>query len=162
MPNDRFAADAARWRMFPVQFATRAAQPGSKDTHDRRQIHRSNVLFRRYRGIRGADRHARRIGGEILCTRQIADALAQAEHTDIEVAHRHALSLKNLPAPVELYEIVLSGVLRQYAIDPVCKMQVDTRRDAGDLHFNQKTYWLCLLACVERFAKQPDAYIQGS
>lgn len=102
---------------------------------------------------------AQAIGGEILCTRQIADALAQTSCPDIHVAHRHAVSLKNLPEPVDLYEIVLAGVLRQYAIDPVCKMQVDTRRAAGDLHFNQKTYWFCSLECVERFAKQPTAYI---
>jgi YHS domain-containing protein len=37
-------------------------------------------------------------------------------------------------------------------------MQVDTRRAAGDLHFNNKTYWFCSLSCVERFAKQPALY----
>lgn len=99
------------------------------------------------------------MGSEILCIRQVADTRARAGSPDIEVAQRHPVSLKNLPAPVDTYEIVLSGVLRQYAMVPVRKMQVDTRRAAGDLHFNQKTYWLCSLACVERFTQQPAAYI---
>ena len=69
------------------------------------------------------------------------------------------MRLKNLPQPVDLYEIVLSGVSREYAIDPVCKMQVDTAHAAGHLHFNQQTYWFCSLSCVERFAGQPSAYV---
>jgi YHS domain-containing protein len=61
---------------------------------------------------------------------------------------------------MDLYEIVLSGASRQYAIDPVCKMQVDMRRATGDLQFNGKRYWFCSLSCVERFAKQPSSYVQ--
>jgi len=44
-------------------------------------------------------------------------------------------------------------------VDPVCKMQVDTTHAAGDLHYNQKTYWFCSLHCAERFAKQPSLYV---
>ena len=98
-------------------------------------------------------------GGEILCTRQIAEMLADAEVPDFDVEHQGAVALRNLPEPVDLYAIVLSGVTREYAIDPVCKMQVDTRRAAGDLHFNNKTYWFCSLSCVERFVQQPSAYV---
>jgi adenylate cyclase len=98
-------------------------------------------------------------GGEILCTQQIAQILAAAGIPDIEVKHRRLVTLRNLPEPVDLYEIVLSGIARVYAIDPVCKMQVDTRHAAGDLHFNDKTYWFCSLSCVERFARQPAAYV---
>ena len=67
--------------------------------------------------------------------------------------------MKNLPYPVDLYEVVLSGCAREYAIDPVCKMQVDKRRAAGDLHFDKRTYWFCSLACVERFAREPLSYV---
>ena len=66
--------------------------------------------------------------------------------------------LKNLPQPMDLYEIVLSDASRQYVIDPVCKMQIDKQRAAGELHFNNKKYWFCSLLCVQRFAKQPSAY----
>src|SRR5438552_4715088 len=102
---------------------------------------------------------ARAIGGQILCTKYVAQALAQAGISDIEIEHQGSVSLRNLPQPIDLYEIVLSGSSREYAIDPVCKMQVDTKRAAGDLHFNRKTYWFCSLECVERFAKHPSSYV---
>lgn len=98
-------------------------------------------------------------GGEILCTKEAADILMAAAAADISVEHQGSASLKNLPHPVDLFSIVLAGVSRQYAIDPVCKMQVDTLRAAGDLHFEHKTYWFCSLSCVEKFARQPAAYI---
>lgn len=127
-------------------------------------LHHGSALFR-------ANRHfgstvnlaarvaARAIGGQILCTKYVADTLAQAGIADIEVDYQGLVSLKNLPQPVDLYEIVLSSFSREYAIDPVCKMQVDTRRAAGDLHFNKRTYWFCSLSCVERFARQPSSYV---
>ena len=79
--------------------------------------------------VRGA---AQATGGQILCTRQVADALIGAQTPDVEIEHQGSFSLKNLPHPVDLYEVVLSGCAREYAIDPVCKMQVDKRRAAGD------------------------------
>lgn len=102
---------------------------------------------------------ARAIGGQILCTQCIVDALAQTGDTDIALEHQGLISLRNLPQPMDLYEIVLSSFSREYAIDPVCKMQVDTRRAAGDLHFDNKTYWFCSLKCVERFAQHPSSYV---
>lgn len=105
---------------------------------------------------------ARATGGQVLCTQCVAEALARARLSDVEIEHRGLVSLKNLPQPMELYEIVLSSCPREYAIDPVCKMQVDTRHAAGDLHFNNETYWFCSLACVERFARQPLSYVQSS
>ena len=62
---------------------------------------------------------------------------------------------------MDLYEIVLTGSPREYVIDPVCKMQVDRRRAAGDLRFNNQTYWFCSIICVERFAKQPASYVRA-
>lgn len=105
---------------------------------------------------------ARATGGQILCTKHVADTLTRSEVPDIEIEHQGLVTLKNLPQPVDLFEIVLLGCPREYAIDPVCKMQVDTRRAAGDLHFNNKTYWFCSLSCVERFAQQPALYAQTS
>ena len=102
---------------------------------------------------------ARAIGGQILCTKYVTDTLAHAGITDIEVEYQGVVSLRNLPQPVDLYEIVLSSFSREYAIDPVCKIEVDTRRAARDLHFNKKTYWFRSLSCVERFARQPSSYV---
>ena len=127
-------------------------------------LHHGSALFRGNRYFGSTVNTAARVaaqasGGQILCTKQVAEILVQAGSSDIEVEHQGLVSLRNLPHPVDLYEIVLSGVSREYAIDPVCKMQVDTRRAAGDLHFNNKTYWFCSLSCIERFAKQPSSYV---
>ncbi len=102
---------------------------------------------------------AQATGGQILCTKQTAELLVEMGTPDGEVQHHGTVSLRNLPLPVDLYEIVLSHCLREYAIDPVCKMQVDKRQAVGDLHFNEKTYWFCSLSCVERFANQPSSYV---
>ncbi|NDP41571.1 MAG: YHS domain-containing protein [Aromatoleum sp.] len=101
---------------------------------------------------------AQATGGQILCTRRVADHLAVNGIPDIEVEHQGLFSLRNLPQPVDPYEIVLSDCLREYAIDPVCKMQVEKRHATGDLRYNSTTYWFCSLACVELFARQPSAY----
>jgi adenylate cyclase len=97
-------------------------------------------------------------GGQILGTRHIVDILSQGDTRNIEFEHQGLVSLKNLSQPVDLYEIVLSGFSREYAIDPVCKMQVDKRHAAGELRYNEDKYWFCSLSCVERFAKDPSSY----
>ena len=127
-------------------------------------LHHGSALFRGNRHFGSTVNLAARVaaqatGGQILCTKYVADTLSRAGISDVEVQHRGSVSLRNLPQAVDLYEIVLSSFSREYAIDPVCKMQVDTRRAAGDLHFNQKTYWFCSLSCVERFAKEPASYV---
>ena len=102
---------------------------------------------------------AQAVGGQLLCTESVAQALAQARLADVTLVPRGAAALKNLSEPLDLYEIVLAGSTREFAIDPVCKMQVDKLRAAGDLHVDGRTYWFCSLACVERFARQPAAYV---
>ncbi len=130
-------------------------------------LHHGSALFRgnRYFGSTvnlAARVAARATGGQILCTKYVAETLARSGISDIELEHQGLVSLRNLPQPVDLYEIVLPSCSREYAIDPVCKMQVDTRRAAGDLRFNNKTYWFCSLSCIERFVKQPSSYVEPS
>lgn len=100
-------------------------------------------------------------GGEILGTESVAEILRAARIPGLEVERRGLMRLKNLPQAVQLYEIVLPGVAHEYAIDPVCKMQVDKRHAAGELRYGERTYWFCSLVCIERFAKQPSAYLQA-
>ncbi len=102
---------------------------------------------------------AQAVGGQILCTKAVADLLALASLPEVAVNYHSAASLKNLPQPMDLYEIVLAGAVREYVLDPVCKMQVDKRRAAGELRFNGQTYWFCSFSCVERFTSQPAAYV---
>jgi adenylate cyclase len=126
-------------------------------------LHHGSALFRGNRHFGTSVNLAARVaaqatGGQILCTKHVAETLVQAGLPDIEVEHQGSVLLRNLPHPVDLFEIVLSSFSREYAIDPVCKMQVDKRRAAGSLHFNGKTCWFCSLSCVERFAKEPSSY----
>lgn len=143
-----FAAIAGR-EMFPVV---------------RAGLHHGSAVVRANRFFGTAINLAARVaaqatGGRILCTSDVAEWLGQVGSPGFSIAHRGLVSLRNLPLPVNLYEIVLSTSDREYAIDPVCKMQVDSANAAGDLHFNQKTYWFCSLLCVERFVKNPSSYV---
>jgi class 3 adenylate cyclase/YHS domain-containing protein len=101
---------------------------------------------------------AQATGGRILCTQCVADAVKAAGVANVEIHQQGMASLRNLPEPIALYEIVLASFARDYAIDPVCRMQVDTRDAAGDLQFDGKRYWFCSLECVRRFAKKPKLY----
>lgn len=126
-------------------------------------LHHGTALLRGDRHHGSAVNIAARVaaqatGGQILCTRCVADALGRAPQPDVEVKHQGQVNLRNLPDAMDIYEIVLSGSAHPYAIDPVCKMQVDTLRAVGDLVFNDRKYWFCSLSCVERFARRPESY----
>jgi adenylate cyclase len=130
-------------------------------------LHHGMALFRGNRHFGTSVNVAARVaaqatGGQILCTGDVAHALLDAGTAGIDVQHRGLVSLRNLAEPIDLFELVLRDCAREHAIDPVCKMQVDTRLAAGDLHFDHKTYWFCSLACVERFARQPSAYVPAA
>ena len=101
---------------------------------------------------------AQATGGQILCTKPVADMLGRTANPDIALSFQGEATLKNLPVPVGVYEIALTGTARSYVIDPVCKMQVDLRRAAGQLRVDGRSYWFCSLSCVERFASQPASY----
>jgi adenylate cyclase len=127
-------------------------------------LHHGQALFRgnRYFGstVNVAARvAAQAIGGQILCTKSVAETLIPARISGVEVAHQGPVSLRNIPEPVDVYEVILSGVSRDYAIDPVCKMQVNKRAAPGSLYFGNNRYWFCSLSCVELFARQPLSYV---
>ena len=126
-------------------------------------LHHGSALLRGNRHFGSTINIAARVaaqatGGQILCTECVAETLGRVDVIGFEIKPRGQVSLRNLPDPMELFEVVLSGASRQYAIDPVCKMQVDTQRAVGDLVYDHKKYWFCSLACVERFAKRPHSY----
>ena len=127
-------------------------------------LHHGTALLRANRYFGSTVNTAARVaaqatGGEILCTKQVAELLTQAPSPDIEVTHRRSMQMKNLPQPVDLYEIVSAGISRDCAIDPACKMQIDAAHAAGSLHIQENTYWFCSLSCVGRFASHPGTYI---
>jgi adenylate cyclase len=106
-------------------------------------LHHGSALLRGNRHFGSTVNIAARVaaqatGGQIMCTECVAQALGRADVLDVEIKPQGRVSLRNLPDPMELYEVVLSGTSRQYAIDPVCKMQVDTQRAVGDLVYSNK------------------------
>lgn len=127
-------------------------------------LHHGSALLRgnRYFGSTvniAARTAAQALGGEILCTKGVAENLIQVAAPGIEVQHRGLASLRNLPQPLDMYAIVLASVSRQYAIDPVCQMQVDARHAAGDQRLNGQTYWFCSTSCAEKFSRRPFSYV---
>ena len=156
--SDPISALAALSELY-ASIADRAEFPVVRaGLHHGPALHRGNRLFGTAVNL-AARVAAQATGGQILCTNSVADALVRAGIANLAIQHKGLVSLRNLAEPVDLFEVVLAGCAREFAIDPVCKMQVDTRRAAGDLHFGGKTYWFCSLACVERFARQPVAYV---
>lgn len=156
---DPFAAKDALSALYKA-IANRASFPVV-----RAGVHHGPALLRgnRYYGstVNLAARVAAQAkGGQILGTKSIVEILSHAGTSDVEVEHQGLFSLRNFPQQVDLYEIVLSGFSHEYAIDPICKMQVDKRSAAGELHFEGKKYWFCSLSCVEQFAKEPSLYVR--
>ena len=127
-------------------------------------LHHGSALLRgnRYFGSTvniAARTAAQAIGGEILCSKGVAENLIQLAAPGIEVQHRGLASLRNLPQPLDICAIVLASASRRYAIDPVCQMQVDARHAAGERHLNWWTYWFCSTSCAERFSRHPFSYV---
>jgi Cu+-exporting ATPase len=49
---------------------------------------------------------------------------------------------------------------RKMAIDPVCKMQVDENKAAGESEYQGKTYYFCSPVCKRKFDANPAQYVQ--
>lgn len=127
-------------------------------------LHHGSALLRanRYFGSTvniAARTAAQAIGGEILCTKGVAENLMQVATPGIGVQHRGLTVLRNLAQPLDIYAIVLANVLRQYAIDPVCQMQVDARHATEERRLNGRTYWFCSASCAEKFSRRPFFFV---
>ncbi len=46
------------------------------------------------------------------------------------------------------------------AVDPICKMEVDEKKAAATYEYKGKTYYFCAVGCKERFAQDPEKYIE--
>jgi YHS domain-containing protein len=48
----------------------------------------------------------------------------------------------------------------QMAIDPVCKMQVDEKKNAGTSEYKGTTYYFCAPGCKRKFDAEPEKYLK--
>lgn len=127
-------------------------------------MHHGSALFRsgRYFGSSvniAARTAAQAVGGEIMCTAPVADALASADGHDFAINPMGKVKLKNLPQALDLYRIELTDSSDEFAIDPVCQMRVETRSAAAQSWFNGTHYWFCSLGCSRQFAKSPADFV---
>jgi class 3 adenylate cyclase/YHS domain-containing protein len=87
----------------------------------------------------------------------VGDTVAKvARARGMSVTHLGDFMLRNLVEPVPIYEVHLVASDR-YVIDPVCRMRVDVA-DAIGVRYQGMDYWLCSLACAERFRATPELY----
>lgn len=94
-------------------------------------------------------------GGQVVATEPIAEA---ARRLDIRVVDLGSFDLRNLTAPVALFELELCPLAAGTVIDPVCRMQWQRAEAIGRLRHRDHDYWFCSLACAGRFATDPDHY----
>ena len=46
------------------------------------------------------------------------------------------------------------------AIDPVCRMEIDEKKAAATYAYKGEKYYFCAATCKERFAKEPEKFVQ--
>jgi Cu+-exporting ATPase len=51
--------------------------------------------------------------------------------------------------------------VKTMAIDPVCGMEVDEKKAPATHEYKGKKYYFCAVGCKERFAKDPERFLQG-
>jgi adenylate cyclase len=97
-------------------------------------------------------------GGQTLATTFVATA---ARAMNLRVIELGCFELRNLSAPVELFEIELHAATDGTVIDPVCRMKVARSWAAGHLRHGEVEYLFCSLSCAALFAADPEHYAQG-
>lgn len=93
--------------------------------------------------------------GQILCTESIAAAASHLQ--GVEFLGLGPVSLKNILAPVSIFEVVAARRKGQAEpIDPVCQMRVNPLTAASQLTHGGRTYHFCSAACARTFATQAE------
>ena len=97
---------------------------------------------------------------EVLITRATFEAVGDPP-PDLRVTPRGSHRLRNVREPVEVFLAAASSStdVVDRAIDPVCRMAVDTRASHPSRQFGRQTYWFCSDACAEAFRADPEQYV---
>ncbi|RFZ21386.1 pH-sensitive adenylate cyclase [Mycobacterium marinum] len=94
-------------------------------------------------------------GGQLLATRNVAET---ARRAGTRVAALGTVHLRNVVAPVELYDLDVGAQIGGMVIDPVCRMQVASGDVAGTVHHQGRKYSFCSTGCIAQFVAQPGRY----
>ncbi len=97
-------------------------------------------------------------GGQLLVTERVAFA---ARDLGAIVTHHGAIELRNLTAPVDIYDVRVSSAPDEVAIDLVCQMRVPTTGESVvSLDWSGRRFYFCGLPCVSQFAAAPETYLR--
>jgi adenylate cyclase len=94
--------------------------------------------------------------GEVLATEAIA---AVAREQGLPVVEIGLVPLKNVSKATALSSVGFMVAAIESAVDPVCQTIVDRRAAAGQLCYQQTTYWFCSLTCAAAFGSNPQWHI---
>lgn len=97
-------------------------------------------------------------GGEVLLTDGTRRAVGDV--ADVELRARGEHVLKNVEAPVILYDVALGNDHAGAAlpVDPVCRMAVSPPHAAAQMIHNGRTHYFCSLRCANRFSAAPQRF----
>jgi class 3 adenylate cyclase/YHS domain-containing protein len=96
------------------------------------------------------------VPGQILCTEAVVMAASRLE--GVEFRHLGLVALKNILAPVAIFEVVVAAGRTEQAdlIDPVCQMRIDPVTSAAQLTQDGRMYHFCSPECVRTFASRVE------
>ena len=97
-------------------------------------------------------------GGQILCTEPIARAVRGT--ADLEARAIGERRFRNVAYSVAVFELArVNAAARAFAIDPVCRMQIEIARAIATIVHAGATYHFCSLKCAGDFANAPELYL---
>lgn len=94
-------------------------------------------------------------GNQVLATWEVAQI---ARSHDIAAVSVGTVDLKNVSAPVELFDVALLSPSDHETVDPVCRMRVEKAKAAGRFWHQETEYWFCSLECAAAFTQTPDRF----
>ena len=97
---------------------------------------------------------------EVLITRATVEAVGDPA-PELRLTPRGSHRLRNVREPVEVFAAASAATTApvERAIDPVCRMAVETRGSHPSHQFGRRTYWFCSDACAEAFRHNPRLYV---
>lgn len=96
------------------------------------------------------------VPGQILCTDAVAVAASRLE--GLEFRSLGLVRLKNILAPVAIFEVVVAARRPQQTdlIDPVCQMRIDPVTTAAQFTHDGRTYHFCSPECARTFTSRVE------
>jgi adenylate cyclase len=93
-------------------------------------------------------------GGQLLVTGQAASA---ARDLGAPISHVGSVTLRNVAAPVDIYDVRVDATSEHSAIDPICHMRSPGDGSGAVLRWDGRDIWFCGLPCVAQFAASTPA-----